>query len=582
MFKTMRADSSVLRAGQNFVRKFWPQLIVLALLAVMAANLFAVITRKSITIDEIAHVPAGYYHLVAGNYTLNNEHPPLVKYWAALPLLFLQPNEPPLAALDNVDFYTRTGDAFAKFWTANASQFEVISFWTRVPMIVLTLALGWLIFVFTTELSNPRAGVLAVALYSLEPTVLAHGRIVHTDLPAALAYLLFVLALYRYHRRSSFRSALVLGLVTGVALVTKFSLVIVGPIFAVAMGAWILRAPSRGINRGQIVRHVLVAGLVVLAVINLAYRFQRQPILPGDVAWVAAKTPEYAPAIMSGISALSIFFPTYFLFGLYNTVLHNNAGHASFLLGQYSDTGWWYYFPVAFALKTTLVFLGVALAALLWALWRLFVRHDTKLLFVLGPIGVYVAVSLTSGINIGIRHFLPVYPLLFILAGLLLDRLLGVSKWRYLTGMLVAMVIAMMGLETVRAYPDYVSYVNQLRGDQPGWRLLSDSNVEWGDDVKAVAAYLHAHGETRLSGAVSAGWLTFRFFGVDYFDICPPRQKDPIQTKYVAIGASFLNGSTVPGSAVLPEKERENMFAAYRDRKPEAVFGNSIYLYRVK
>ena len=582
MLKTIEADSAVFRAGQHFVQKFWPQLIVLALLAVMAANLFAVIARKSITIDEIAHIPAGYYHLVAGNYTLNNEHPPLVKYWAALPLLFLQPNEPPLAALDNVDFYTRTGDAFAKFWTANASQFEVISFWTRVPMIVLTLALGWLIFVFTKELWNPRAGVLAVALYSLEPNVLAHGRIVHTDLPAALAYLLFVFALYRHHRLLSLRSALVLGLVTGVALVTKFSLVIVGPIFAVAMGAWFLRAPSRGISRGQIVRHVLVAGLVALAVINLAYRFQRQPILPGDVAWVAAKTPEYAPAIMSGISALSIFFPTYFLFGLYNTVLHNHAGHASFLLGQYSDTGWWYYFPVAFALKTTLVFLGLAMAAMLWALWRLFVRHDAKLLFVLGPIAVYIAVTLTSGINIGIRHFLPVYPLLFILAALLLDRLLRVSKWRYLTGILVAMLLALMGLETVRAYPDYVSYLNQLRGDQPGWRLLSDSNVEWGDDVKAVATYLHAHGETSLSGAVSAGWLTFRFFGVDYFDICPPRQKDPIRTHYVAIGASFLNGSCVPGSAVLPEKERENLFAAYRDRKPEAVFGNSIYLYRVR
>jgi hypothetical protein len=222
------------------------------------------------------------------------------------------------------------------------------------------------------------------------------------------------------------------------------------------------------------------------------------------------------------------------------------------------------------------------MTALLWALWRLFVKHDAKLLFVLGPIAVYIAVSLTSGINIGIRHFLPVYPLLFILAALLLDRLLRVSKWRYLTGILVAMLIAMMGLETVRAYPDYVSYLNQLRGDQAGWRLLSDSNVEWGDDVKAVAAYLHAHGETRLSGAVSAGWLTFRFFGVDYFDICPPRQKDPIRTNYVAIGASFLNGSTVPGSAVLPEKERENMFDAYRERKPEAVFGTSIYLYRVK
>lgn len=115
MSKTERRDFAVLRAGQLFVQKHWAQLIVIALLAVMAANLLTVIKRKSITIDEIAHIPAGYYHLVAGNYTLNNEHPPLVKVWAALPLLFLQPNEPPLAAPDDADFYTRTGDAFANF-----------------------------------------------------------------------------------------------------------------------------------------------------------------------------------------------------------------------------------------------------------------------------------------------------------------------------------------------------------------------------------------------------------------------------------------------------------------------------------
>ena len=582
MSKTERRDFAVLRAGQLFVQKHWAQLIVIALLAVMAANLLTVIKRKSITIDEIAHIPAGYYHLVAGNYTLNNEHPPLVKVWAALPLLFLQPNEPPLAAPDDADFYTRTGDAFANFWMANASEFEVISFWTRVPMVVLTLVLGWLMFVFTKDLSHPRAGVLAVTLYSLEPTVLAHGRIVHTDLPAALAYLLFVLALYRYHRLSSFRSALVLGLVTGVALVTKFSLVIVGPIFAAAMGVWILRAPSRGLTRGQIVRHAIFAGLVALAVINLAYRFQRQPMVSGDVAWIAAKTPEYARAVMNGIRALSVFFPNYFLFGLYNTVLHNHAGHAAFLLGQYRDTGWWYYFPVVFGLKTTLAFLGLAIAALLWGFWRLLARRDGNLLFLLAPIAAYTAVSLTSGINIGVRHFLPVYPFLFILAALLLDRLLCVSKGRYLAGVLVGMLIAAMGLETVRAYPDYVSYVNQLRRGQPGWQLLSDSNVEWGDDVKAVAAYLLARGETRVSGATSAGWLTFRFFGVGYDDICPPRQKNPIRTNYVAIGASFLNGSTVPGSTELNGKERENFFAAYRERKPEAIFGTSIYLYRVR
>lgn len=574
-------DFAILREGRRFLQERWPQLVVLALLAVMAANLLTVIKRKSITADEIVHIPAGYYHLVAANYTLNNEHPPLVKMWAALPLLFLQPNEPPLAEPGDKNTYARTHAVDGDFWTANAREFETISFWTRLQMIMLTLVLGWLIFIFTKELSNPRAGILAVALYSLEPTVLAHGRIVHTDLPAALAYFLFVLALYRYHRVRSFRSALIVGVVTGVALVTKFSLVIVGPIFAVAMGAWILRAPSRGLTRGKMVRHALVAGLIALAIINLAYRFQRQPIIPADLAWIAANTPESAQAIISGIRGLSVLFPTYYLFGIYNVALHDHSGHATFLLGRYSDVGWWYYFPVAFALKTTVAFLGVAIASLLWALWRLLVRRDGQLLFLLAPIAAYLVISLTSSINIGIRHFLPVYPFLFVLGALLLDRLLHVLKWRYLAGVLIAVLFTTMGLEAARAFPDYVTYFNQLRGDQPRWRLLSDSNVEWGDDVKEAAAYLRARGETRVSGATAAGWLTFRFFGVDFVDILPPRPQE-IRTNYVVLGASFLNGSTVPGNAELPETERENFFAAYRDRTPEAVFGNSIYLYRVR
>jgi 4-amino-4-deoxy-L-arabinose transferase-like glycosyltransferase len=576
-----RGDFAIWPEGRRFLQERWPQLIVLALLAVMAANLLSVIKRKSITADEIVHIPAGYYHLVAANYTLNNEHPPLVKIWAALPLLFLQPNEPPFAEPEDSNSFARTHAVDGDFWTANTREFETISFWTRLPMIVLTLVLGWLIFIFTKELSNPRAGVLAVALYSLEPTVLAHGRIVHTDLPAALAYFLFVLALYRYHRVRSFRSALIVGVVTGIALVTKFSLVIVGPMFAFAMGAWILRAPSDGLTRGKVVRHALVAGFVALAVINLAYRFQRQPIIPADLAWIAARTPEYAQAIISGIRGLEFLFPTYYLFGIYNVALHNHSGHATFLLGRYSDLGWWYYFPVAFALKTTVAFLGLAIASLLWALWRLLVRRDGQLLFLLAPIAAYLVISLTSSINIGIRHFLPVYPFLFVLGALVLDRLFHVLKWRYLAGALIAVLFAAMGLEAARAYPDYVSYFNQLRGDQSRWRLLSDSNVEWGDDVKEAAAYLRARGETRVSGATAAGWLTFRFFGIDFVDILPPRPKD-IRTNYVVLGASFLNGSTVPGNADLPETERENYFAAYRNREPEAVFGNSIYLYRIR
>ena len=116
------------------------------LLLLMAVNLFAAISRKSITNDEIVHIPSGYYHLVAGKFQLNNEHPPLVKMWAALPLLFIQPNEsrPALGAVIG-NYSQETWKYLEEFWPNNRTHFESISFWTRAMMIPITLGLGLLI-----------------------------------------------------------------------------------------------------------------------------------------------------------------------------------------------------------------------------------------------------------------------------------------------------------------------------------------------------------------------------------------------------------------------------------------------------
>src|SRR6266850_7321636 len=108
-----------------------------ALLLGMSLQMFAVVARKSITNDEIVHIPAGYYHLVAGDFQLNNEHPPLIKMWAALPLLLIQPNEsPPTAEERQGTFNGLTWSYEHRFWQNNQTQFESILFWTRAMMIV--------------------------------------------------------------------------------------------------------------------------------------------------------------------------------------------------------------------------------------------------------------------------------------------------------------------------------------------------------------------------------------------------------------------------------------------------------------
>ncbi len=553
------------------------------LLLLMGANLLTSISRKSITNDEVVHIPAGYYHLVAGEFQLNNEHPPLIKMWAALPLLLVQPEEPPAPKNEQENFTERTWGFHERFWKLNDYQFQTVTFWPRVMMIPITLALGVLIFSFARKLFGETAALISVALFVFEPTMLAHGRVVHTDVPSALMYLLFFYALHYYHeqRNPNLKAALLLGVACSVAVLTKFSMLIVLPVLGVYLLVRLFVVRENRKQRSQLLIHSGLIAVIVLMLVNAVYYFRHPVLEASDVHWVEMKTPAYLGLVTTAVKMLSKVVPTYYLFGVYNIEIHNHFGHATSLLGQYSDLGWWYYFPVAFALKTTLPFLFVAVAGSAWAMWMLARKRDWRFAWLLVPIGIYAAISLSSSINIGVRHFLPVYPFLFIAGGAWLAQLLCARKF---AGMITLVVlVGWMGIEVARAFPNYTPYMNQLASSHPRWYYLSDSNVEWGDDVGDLAAYLKARGETKVRAALSGGWSTLGRYGVDYLDMVSfPADQKP-ETRYVAIGASFLNGSVVPGDEKVVGRrsfERMNLFARYRDRQPEAVFGNSIYLYR--
>ena len=553
------------------------------LLLTMSLQFVVAISRKSITNDETAHIPAGYYHLVAEDFQLNTEHPPLVKMWAALPLLFIQPKEPSIAENANADFAQRSAVVEQQFWFANQPQFLRIGFWARLMMIPLAVLLGVVIFVFTRTISNSMAAVLAVFMYSIEPTVLAHGRVVHTDLAAALGYLLFFFALFQYHRSPTHRKLILLGVVTALALLTKYSMVILVPLlvlYALAL-AWSYRRDSVRLKE-LMIHSVAVTGIVIL-MINAVYFFRHDQMSEPDRGWLLSTSQPYSGTIYRGVTALGHVVPTYYLFGVYKVAIHNHYGHPAFLLGKYSNDGWRYYFPVAFALKTTIPFLLLSVVALAWIIFQIIARRKTTLLWLFIPFLIYVGISISGSINIGIRHFLPAFPFLFIFGGMLFSEIIK-SRKRTLGIALTVMLIGWMCVEAMRVFPNYTPYMNQLAAG-PNWQYLSDSNVEWGDDVNSLAAYLKSRGETRVRAALSAGWITLPLYGIDYIGMAPP-VKESVDTHYVAIGASFLNGSTVPSFEVngklISDSERVNLFETYRHRTPDAVFGGSIYLFREK
>jgi hypothetical protein len=576
---------AALRRAREWARARAYTLACAALLSAMSLQMFAVISRKSITVDEIVLIPAACYHLAAGNCQLVNEHPPLVKLISGLPLLFVQPNE-----AKPEKFGVAPNSPAGKwryeesFWEENFALFDSLSFWGRLPMLALSFATGLLLFFFARDLFGPRAALLAVALYSLEPTVLAHGRVVQTDMAASFGYLLVLHTLQRYLRAPSVRRALLTGVAGGVACTAKFSMLLVGPVVGAVFLALLWRARRDRAGRKRVALHACIVALAAVLFVNATYFFDHRALDAEDVLWAKGAFPSAYETVLRAAGALSYVLPTDFVLGVFWQVWHNGDGHNAGLLGMYGRTGWWYYFPVAFALKTTLPFLLLSLAALAWGTYELFRRHDRRFLFVLAPFAVYFGFVLMSHIDIGVRYLLPAYMLLFVACGALLERLVR-SRGVRRAGLAAAVaLVGWMCVEAVRAFPDHLSYMNQLASARPHWWYLSDSNVEWGDDVRALAEYLRARGETSVRGGFLGGFLVLHHYGVGYEDALAPHAEGSPRPRYTAVGASFLNGSTVPGyereGRDVTEEERVNAFDEYRRRTPEKIFGGSIYLFR--
>ena len=576
----------VFAATRSWVVAHLAELACAALLAAMSLQMFAVISRKSITVDEIVMIPSAYYHLAAGNFQLVNEHPPLAKIIAGVPTLFVQPNEvKPEQITGEPGSIAEKWSYAERFWENNPDIFESLSFWPRVPAIMLTVLLGLLIFKFARELFGPLAAVLAVALFTLEPTVLAHGRVVQTDIPAALGYLLLFFTMYWYTKGPSLKKAAWIGAAAGLALLAKFSMLLAGPLVAVAFGLLLWRARKNGPGRRELIIHAALIVVVVILVINAGYLFQHRAIAAPDVQWINESFPRVSGTVAFLTSLVSHIVPADFVLGILRQVRHNNEGHPAGFLGMYSRTGWWYYFPVAFALKTTVPFLLLSIASLSWAIYRWVKDREARLLWMLVPFLVYTAYVLGSRIDIGVRYYLPAYPFLFILGGALLARALRSKQLRRAPILVAIALMAWVGFEAVRAFPNHISYMNQLAAARPHWWYLSDSNVEWGDEARAVGQYLRERGETRVRSQFLGDFIMLHHYGVQPLVLANAEGNEPEHTRYVAIGASFLNGSTVPETLKIQgrwatESERQNFFDAYRRRIPEAIIGGSIYLYR--
>jgi hypothetical protein len=151
------------------------------------------------------------------------------------------------------------------------------------------------------------------------------------------------------------------------------------------------------------------------------------------------------------------------------------------------------YFPAVIAIKSTLPFLIFMLLAIGAMVARRFSRWR-EILFLTIPPAIYLLVAMSSQMNIGVRHILPMYPFLYVLAAGATKTLIGVDR-RWICA--VAGLLIWQAVSVVRVFPVYMAYGNELWGGPSSvHKYLSDSNVDWAQQLIATKKYLDARGIT--------------------------------------------------------------------------------------
>ncbi len=603
-----------LSVPQLTVRRFFAS--ALMLLAAMFALQVSSAVNDSQTVDEGAHLAAGYSYWKTGDFRLNPEHPPLLKLLASVPLLAL-----PIHLPTSADAW-REGDqwAFAReLLYHNTIPADTILFWGRLFPMLSGLALAALVAVWSWRLWGAKGGLVSLLLFAFDPNILAHSRYITNDVAVALFFTLTIYLFGKYLAAPHWKTAVPVWVAFALAQMTKFSALILLPVLAILWVAMIALHGEYRMRLGWKMAFGFFAGMLVSAFLLLfaVYGFEvkrpfddphvaqvystrelwqreRYPNLPKVIAAAQAFSD---PATTSGQWLYNFFtsvrIPAYtYLRGLSDVVWHNYWGHDAYLLGKYSVAGWWWYFPFAFLVKTPLATFIVMLLALLlfFQLFRQrYVRYamhehtrtatlrralasikPSYLLLTIPPL-VYFAASMMSHINLGVRHLLPVYPFLFILCGGVMRARCRRPHLTRIWNTVIAALLLLFLVSSFSIYPHYLSYFSELAGGaDKGAKYLTDSNLDWGQELKRLGYFMRER---------NIPFVYMTYFGqapMDYY--LPDVRYLPGSDEPERIQA--LDGWVAISATALYDKDRR--YAWLQQRIPTVKVGYAIFLYDLR
>jgi hypothetical protein len=454
------------------------------------------IRTQSFTNDEPEHLVAGLEAWRFGEFKHWHDQPPLGRLLFTLPLV-------------NTDWkYQIADDQVHPVQPAP----EVWLYRSRPVNVLLGVVLLLLLWGTARRLLSEPAANFVLALAVLSPDLIAHFSLATIDGVGCLFIFACAVQTLRYRRNPSRTQAAILGVLLGGLLLAKFNS---PPLLALTLGmVFFLRRGEgtrlRGFGWGRAAAVFLIACLVVWT----GYFFHVSKVIFAD-EMVTIHFSGYTKLLQYEMPTLqtpiTIFLPACeWMTGLGQVVVHNIEGHRSFLLGQYSATGFRLYFPLAMLLKWPPVVLLLGVLGAVLVLCRRFPARRDFLLLAIFP-AVYFVFAVTAHIDIGIRHMLPVYPFLLLFAGAVWQWASG-QRWRKL---ILGVLLLAQAADIARYAPDYLSYFTPFVKPADTWKLLSDSNTDWGQGMVALSQYQAKHPGEPLHltyvGEVDPAWYGIRY-----------------------------------------------------------------------
>ncbi len=506
------------------------------------------------TYDEYTYVARGYTYLKTQDPRLKMRHPILVDGFAALPLL-LEPD----IRLPLDDDGWRDGDfhtySHAFLWEANAAKADKIMWLSRYPIILLSLLLAAAVARWSRELYGCSAALLAVFLYTFDPTILAHGRLVTPDIGQTTLIFMAALTWWRYLERPVLGHLLLGGVVLGLAQTAGFPALVAYPIFPLAV---LLRERGTGPEwwRSVVTRWLQFVGAVAVSFVTVwaVYGFSWGPV-----------------------EGLGLSLPApYHWEELLDLVTRMQRQDLAYCCGEVYRGGKLWFFPLAFLIKMPVATL-ILLATGVWGLYRYRSSSRRVILVWLLPL-LYFGNAVRSSLNIGYRHILPILPFLFVIAA----GAVRLLRRRALTQTLSLALCGWLAVASVGMHPYYLAYFSEVvGGPDEGYRYLAVSDLDWGQDLPGLRDYVQEHDVDTLYLSWF-GTTPPEHYGLDYQRL--PSWPPPEHLEQVAWHADYpLPGTYAISVAnlVAARLPGQDPFAAFRAKEPQARIGYSVYIYEV-